>query len=123
MSIEDAKKFLLSEVEKDLVKEKANLIRSFEEETKEKADKSAKEIISYAIQKCAADHTSETTVSIVSLPNDDMKGRIIGREGRNIKTLETLTGIDLIIDDTPEAVIISGFDPFRREVAKLALEK
>lgn len=123
MSIEDAKKFLLSEVEKDLVKEKANLIRSFEEETKEKADKSAKEIISYAIQKCAADHTSETTVSIVSLPNDDMKGRIIGREGRNIKTLETLTGIDLIIDDTPEAVIISGFDPLRREVAKLALEK
>ena len=123
MSIEDAKKFLLSEVEKDLVKEKANLVRSFEEETKEKADKSAKEIISYAIQKCAADHTSETTVSIVSLPNDDMKGRIIGREGRNIKTLETLTGIDLIIDDTPEAVIISGFDPLRREVAKLALEK
>ena len=123
MSVEDAKKFLLSEVEKDLIKEKANLIREFEEETKEKAEKSAKEIISYAVQKCAADHTSETTVSIVSLPNDDMKGRIIGREGRNIKTLETLTGIDLIIDDTPEAVIISGFDPLRREVAKLALEK
>ena len=123
MSIEDAKKFLLSEVEKDLIKEKATLIRDFEEETKEKAEKTAKEIISYAVQKCAADHTSETTVSIVSLPNDDMKGRIIGREGRNIKTLETLTGIDLIIDDTPEAVIISGFDPLRREVAKLALEK
>ena len=123
MSVEEAKKFLLSEVEKDLIKEKAELIREFEEETKEKADKSAKEIISYAVQKCAADHTSETTVSIVSLPNDDMKGRIIGREGRNIKTLETLTGIDLIIDDTPEAVIISGFDPLRREVAKLALEK
>lgn len=123
MSVEDAKKFLLNEVEKDLIKEKANLIRDFEEEAKEKADKSAKEIIGYAIQKCAADHTSETTVSIVSLPNDDMKGRIIGREGRNIKTLETLTGIDLIIDDTPEAVIISGFDPLRREVAKLALEK
>ncbi len=123
MSIDEAKNFLLSEVEKDLIKEKANIIRDFEEETKEKADKSAKEIISYAIQKCAADHTSETTVSIVSLPNDDMKGRIIGREGRNIKTLETLTGIDLIIDDTPEAVIISGFDPLRREVAKLALEK
>ena len=123
MTVEEAKKFLLSEVEKDLVIEKANIIRNFEEETKEKAEKSAKEIISYAVQKCAADHTSETTVSIVSLPNDDMKGRIIGREGRNIKTLETLTGIDLIIDDTPEAVIISGFDPLRREVAKLALEK
>ena len=123
MSVEEAKKFLLQEVEKDIVQEKATLIRNFEEETKEKADKCAKEIIGYAIQKCAADHTSETTVSIVSLPNDDMKGRIIGREGRNIKTLETLTGIDLIIDDTPEAVIISGFDPLRREVAKLALEK
>jgi len=123
MTVEEAKKQLLSEVEKDLVIEKANIIRNFEEETKEKAEKSAKEIISYAVQKCAADHTSETTVSIVSLPNDDMKGRIIGREGRNIKTLETLTGIDLIIDDTPEAVIISGFDPLRREVAKLALEK
>lgn len=123
MSTEDAKKFLLAEVEKEIVQEKATIIRNLEEETKEKAEKSAKEIIGYAIQKCAADHTSETTVSIVSLPNDDMKGRIIGREGRNIKTLETLTGIDLIIDDTPEAVIISGFDPLRREVAKLALEK
>lgn len=123
MSVDEAKRFLLSEVDKDLTQEKAALIRSYEEEVKEKSDKSAKEIISYAIQKCAADHTSETTVSIVSLPNDDMKGRIIGREGRNIKTLETLTGIDLIIDDTPEAVIISGFDPLRREVAKLALEK
>ena len=123
MSVDEAKRFLLSEVEKDLTQEKAMLIRNHEEEVKEKSDKSAKEIISYAIQKCAADHTSETTVSIVALPNDDMKGRIIGREGRNIKTLETLTGIDLIIDDTPEAVIISGFDPLRREVAKLALEK
>ena len=123
MSVEEAKKFLLSEVEKEIVQEKATMIKNLEEETKEKAEKSAKEIIGYAIQKCAADHTSETTVSIVSLPNDDMKGRIIGREGRNIKTLETLTGIDLIIDDTPEAVIISGFDPLRREVAKLALEK
>ena len=123
MNVEEAKRFLLSEVEKEIVTEKAALIRNLDEETKEKADKSAREIIGYAIQKCAADHTSETTVSIVSLPNDDMKGRIIGREGRNIKTLETLTGIDLIIDDTPEAVIISGFDPLRREVAKLALEK
>ena len=123
MSVEEAKKFLLSEVEKEIIQEKATMIKNLEEETKEKAEKSAKEIIGYAIQKCAADHTSETTVSIVSLPNDDMKGRIIGREGRNIKTLETLTGIDLIIDDTPEAVIISGFDPLRREVAKLALEK
>ena len=123
LSVEEAKQYLLSEVEKSIVTEKAELIRSLDEEAKEKAQKNAKEIIGYAIQKCAADHTSETTVSIVSLPSDDMKGRIIGREGRNIKTLETLTGIDLIIDDTPEAVVISGFDPLRREVAKIALEK
>ncbi len=123
LSVEEAKQYLLSEVEKSIVTEKAEIIRRLDEETKEKAGKNAKEIIGYAIQKCAADHTSETTVSIVSLPNDDMKGRIIGREGRNIKTLETLTGIDLIIDDTPEAVVISGFDPLRREVAKIALEK
>ena len=123
LSVEEAKQYLLSEVEKSIVTEKAELIRRLDEETKEKAQKNAKEIIGYAIQKCAADHTSETTVSIVSLPSDDMKGRIIGREGRNIKTLETLTGIDLIIDDTPEAVVISGFDPLRREVAKIALEK
>jgi len=123
LSKDEAKKYLLSELDKELTLEKANLIKEFEQRTKEKSDKTAKEVISYAIQKCAADHTSETTVSIVALPNDDMKGRIIGREGRNIKTLETLTGIDLIIDDTPEAVVISGFDPLRREVAKLALEK
>lgn len=123
LSAEEAKQYLLSEVEKSIVVEKADLIRRLDEEAKEKAQKNAREVIGYAIQKCAADHTSETTVSIVSLPSDEMKGRIIGREGRNIKTLETLTGIDLIIDDTPEAVVISGFDPLRREVAKVALEK
>ena len=123
LSSEDAKKQLLSELEKQLNTEKALLIKDIEGKAKDEANKNAKEILSYAIQKCAADHTSETTVSIVNLPNDDMKGRIIGREGRNIKTLETLTGIDLIIDDTPDAVVISGFDPLRREVAKLALEK
>jgi len=123
LSKEEAKQRLLSEVEKQIKTEKAMLIKDLEAKAKEEANKNAKEIISYAIQKCAADHTSETTVSIVNLPNDDMKGRIIGREGRNIKALETLTGIDLIIDDTPEAVIISGFDPLRREVAKVALEK
>lgn len=120
---EEAKKYLLGEIEKEIVAEKAALIRELDAKAKEDASKNAKEMLTYAIQKCAADHTSETTVSIVSLPNDDMKGRIIGREGRNIKALETLTGIDLIIDDTPEAVILSGFDPLRREVAKIALEK
>ena len=120
---EEAKKILLNEVEKQIVSEKATLIRELEQKAKEDSTKNAKEILSYAIQKCAADHTSETTVSIVALPNDDMKGRIIGREGRNIKALETLTGVDLIIDDTPEAVVLSGFDPLRREVAKIALEK
>ena len=123
LSSEEAKKQLLSELEKTMTAEKAAIIRDIESKTKEDAIKNAREIVGYAIQKCAADHTSETTVSIVSLPNDDMKGRIIGREGRNIKALETLTGIDLIIDDTPEAVVISGFDPLRREVAKIALEK
>ena len=123
LSLEEAKKQILSELEKTMTAEKAAVIRDIESKTKEDAIKSAREIVGYAIQKCAADHTSETTVSIVSLPNDDMKGRIIGREGRNIKALETLTGIDLIIDDTPEAVVISGFDPLRREVAKIALEK
>ncbi len=120
---DEAKKQLLIEMEKEITTEKAKLIRDLNQKSKEEATKNAKEIISYAVQKCAADHTSETTVSIVSLPSDDIKGRIIGREGRNIKALETLTGIDLIIDDTPEAVILSGFDPLRREVARIALEK
>ncbi len=120
---EEAKKQLLMEMEKEITTEKAKLIRDLNQKSKEEASKNAKEIITYAVQKCAADHTSETTVSIVALPSDDMKGRIIGREGRNIKALETLTGIDLIIDDTPEAVILSGFDPLRREVARIALEK
>jgi len=123
LTVEDAKNTILKELQSKMTDEKANLIREIEADTKEKSDKLAREIVGFAIQKCAADHTSETTVSVVALPNDDMKGRIIGREGRNIKTLETLTGIDLIIDDTPEAVIISGFDPLRREVAKIALEK
>ena len=121
MSKEEAKKVLLAEFDKQLTVEKANLLRDMEAKVKDAADKNAKEVIGYAIQKCAADHTSETTVSIVTLPNDDMKGRIIGREGRNIKALETLTGIDLIIDDTPEAVVISGFDPLRREEGERAV--
>ncbi len=120
---EEAKKILLDETQKEIKTETAAIIREEESKAKEEVGKKARELLTYAVQKCAADHTSETTVSIVSLPNDDMKGRIIGREGRNIKALETLTGIDLIIDDTPEAVIISGFDPLRREVAKIALEK
>ncbi len=123
LTVEEAKKQILATLEEEVTSEKANLLRELDAKAKEEASRNAKEIIGYAIQKCAADHTSETTVSVVSLPNDDMKGRIIGREGRNIKTLETLTGIDLIIDDTPEAVIISGFDPLRREVARIALEK
>ena len=120
---EEAKTRLLKELEKDIVSEKATIIREAEQKAKEDANKNAKEVLTYAIQKCAADHSQETTVSIVALPSDDMKGRIIGREGRNIKALETLTGVDLIIDDTPEAVVLSGFDPLRREVAKIALEK
>ncbi len=123
LSKEEAKVMLLEELDRKLSDEKALIIREAESKAKEEVAKNAREIVGYAIAKCAADHTSETTVSVVALPNDDMKGRIIGREGRNIKTLETLTGIDLIIDDTPEAVILSGFDPLRREVAKIALEK
>ncbi len=123
LTSEQAKQQLLNELDKEITQEKAAIIRDVEAKAKEESIKIGREIVSFAIQKCAADHTSETTVSVVSLPNDEMKGRIIGREGRNIKTLETLTGIDLIIDDTPEAVIISGFDPLRREVARLAIEK
>lgn len=123
MSIEDARKMLLSNVEREARHDAAVMVRDIEFKAKEEADKKAKNIISLAIQKCAAEHVAETTVSVVSLPNDEMKGRIIGREGRNIRTLEVATGVDLIIDDTPEAVILSGFDPVRREIAKIALEK
>ena len=123
LTVEQAKAQLLSDVEKEIVAEKAQIIKDAETKAREESSKNAKEIVTMAIQKCAADHTSETTVSIVQLPNDEMKGRLIGREGRNIKALETLTGIDLIVDDTPEAVVISGFDPLRREVARIAIEK
>ena len=120
---DEAKQVLLDEVEKDVRKDASALITQIESEAKEEADKRAKEIITMAIQRYAADQVTETTVSVVNLPNDDMKGRIIGREGRNIRAIETLTGVDLIIDDTPEAVILSGFDPVRREIARIALEK
>ena len=123
LSKEEAQNILLKEVEKDVTAEKAAIIREANQKAKDDAKKNAKELLTYAVQKCAADHSQETTVSIVALPSDEMKGRIIGREGRNIKALETLTGVDLIIDDTPEAVVLSGFDPLRREVAKIALEK
>ncbi|MEG1560526.1 MAG: ribonuclease Y [Clostridia bacterium] len=123
MNVEEARSLLLETVERDTRHEMAILVRDIESKAKEEADKRARNIISLAIQRCAADHVAETTVSVVPLPNDEMKGRIIGREGRNIRTLETATGVDLIIDDTPEAVILSGFDPVRREVARIALEK
>ncbi|MBQ3546772.1 MAG: ribonuclease Y [Lachnospiraceae bacterium] len=123
LTSEQAKEFLLKTVEEEVKIDTAKMVKELESRAKEEAGKKAKEYVVNAIQKCAADHVSETTISVVQLPNDEMKGRIIGREGRNIRTLETMTGVDLIIDDTPEAVILSGFDPIRREIARIALEK
>ena len=123
LSVEQAKDFLLRSIEDDVKHDKARMIRDLESAAKEEADKKAKEYVVSAIQRCAADSVAESTVSVVQLPNDEMKGRIIGREGRNIRTLEQLTGVELIVDDTPEAVVLSGFDPVRREIAKVALEK
>ncbi len=122
-SMEQAKDYLLKNLENELVHEKAVKIMEIEQQTREEADSKAREIISLAIQRCAADHVAEATISVVPLPNDEMKGRIIGREGRNIRTIETLTGVDLIIDDTPEAITLSSFDPVRREIARIALER
>lgn len=123
LTAEEAKEILVDNIKREAEQEAALIVKEIERDAKENAERKAREIITYAVQKCSADHVAETTVSVVDLPNDEMKGRIIGREGRNIRALETLTGIDLIIDDTPEAVVISGFDPIRREVARLALEK
>ena len=123
LSSDEARELLLKNIEEEIRHEAAIMIRDIEARTKEEADRKAREIIATAIQRYAADHVAEISVSVVTLPNDEMKGRIIGREGRNIRTIETLTGVDLIIDDTPEAVILSAFDPVRREVAKIALEK
>ena len=123
LTSEQAKEYLLKSVEDDVKHDTAKMVKEMETRAKEEADKKAKEYVVTAIQRCAADHVAETTVSVVQLPNDEMKGRIIGREGRNIRTLETMTGVELIIDDTPEAVVLSGFDPVRREVARIALER
>ena len=123
MSQEEAKVLLLSRLDSELNREKAVLIKRNEDEIKETSEKKAQEMIAYAIQRCAVEHSVESTVSLVALPGDEMKGRIIGREGRNIRAFEMATGIDVIIDDTPEAVTLSGFDPVRREIARISLER